>query len=267
MDQHDCYELCVQSPRHVAPFLHALHGGEPTVLREDFSAAAALSRRWIADGLRAGTKRRAVAVDLDPDILARAARENEAAGMSDAIRLIQGDCTQLPVSPADACDIIFVGNFSIGYIHDRAALLRHLRASRDRLALGNAGFGGGILVCDTYSGPSAFKEASITRTHPGRTRELVRYTWEQREADALTAMVTNVLHFQVEIDGEVVARFPDAFTYHWRLWSIPELREALLESGFTSTEVHQDVTDRPTPITHGRDLRESGIVCVVGRTA
>jgi hypothetical protein len=158
------------------------------------------------------------------------------------------------------------GNFSIGYIHDRATLARYLRSSRERLALGNAGFGGGVFVCDTYTGPGAFKEGSVTRTHPGRSHEVVRYTWEQREADSLTAMVTNVLHFQVEVDGEVTARFPEAFVYRWRLWSVPELREAMRETGFAATEVYQDVGPRPEPMTHGREMRESGIVCVVGRT-
>ncbi len=58
-DVFDCYELCVQSPRHVSAFLYALHGGAPLVLREDFSGAAAASLRWIRDGLARATPTRA----------------------------------------------------------------------------------------------------------------------------------------------------------------------------------------------------------------
>jgi hypothetical protein len=30
----------------------------------------------------------------------------------------------------------------------------------------------------------------------------------------------------------------DAFVYRWRLWSIAEMRDAMVEAGFASTEVH-----------------------------
>jgi hypothetical protein len=93
----------------------------------------------------------------------------------------------------------------------------------------------------------------------------VRYTWEQREADMLTAMVTNVLHFQVEVDGDVIARHPEAFVYRWRLWSVPELRTAMAEAGFIDTSVYQDIGPHAEPMTHGRELREAGIVCIVAR--
>lgn len=266
MDAFDCYELCVQGPRFVAPFLHAVHGGSPTVLREDFCGTAALCRRWVEDGRRAGESRRAVGVDMDEVVLERARRDNGAAGMQEAITLVRGDAIETPVGRSDGCDVVFVGNFSIGYIHERAALAGYLRASRARLGAGNAGFGGGMFVCDTYTGASAFTPGSVTRVHPGRGREVVRYTWEQREADALTAMVTNAIHFQVEVDGEVVARYPQAFVYRWRVWSIPELREAMREAGFAGSEVYQDVGPHAQPMAHGTELRESGIVCVVGRT-
>ena len=234
------------------------------------------------EGRRVGQRWRAVGVDMDAEVIERARAENAAAGMGEEIRLICGDVMEdtgdaggntedaKPSSVArgsqdDGCDVVFVGNFSIGYIHERPVLERYLRASRERLGLGNAGFGGGVFVCDTYTGSGAFKEGSVTRTHPGRGHEVVRYTWEQREADVLTAMVTNVLHFQVEVDGEVTARFPDAFVYRWRLWTIPELREAMMASGFAATEVYQDVGPHALPMGHGREMRESGIVCVVGR--
>jgi len=105
----------------------------------------------------------------------------------------------------------------------------------------------------------------LHRTHPGPGNQIVHYTWEQREADALTAMVTAAIHFRVVADGEVIAELPDAFVYRWRLWSIPELREAMLESGFASTEVHQHIDEKPVPLAHGRELGETGIVCIAGR--
>ena len=53
-DKHDLYELCVQSPKHLAPLLRAIHGKDPRTLDEDFAGTAALSYEWCKrDGARA----------------------------------------------------------------------------------------------------------------------------------------------------------------------------------------------------------------------
>jgi hypothetical protein len=37
-----------------------------------------------------------------------------------------------------------------------------------------------------------------------------------------------------------------AFSYRWRLWTIPEIRELLDEAGFRKSEVYSESTDRRT---------------------
>ncbi len=71
-----------------------------------------------------------------------------------------------PVTVADGCDVLFVGNFSIGYIHERSALVAYMRRCRERLALGRRGFGGGVFVCDTYGGAAAFQLGAVERATP-----------------------------------------------------------------------------------------------------
>jgi tRNA/tmRNA/rRNA uracil-C5-methylase (TrmA/RlmC/RlmD family) len=265
MDRFACYELCVQGVRWVVPFLRAVHGADPRVLLEDFCGTGALSRAWAADLAQRGVDGRGVAVDLDPETLGRARREAQAAGVDRAIEFVCSDCVDRPVGARDGCDVVFVGNFSIGYIHERSRLVEYLRRSRERLAVGGGRGVGGVMVVDAYDGPGKFALGSITRTHVSHGREIVRYTWEHRDADALTAMVTNAIHFDVELDGEVVERLPDAFVYRWRLWSIADLREAMREAGFSETNVYQEIGEHPEPLEHGREMKESGIVCVVGR--
>jgi hypothetical protein len=286
LDRHECYELCVQSPRHVVSLLEAIHANQPRILHEDFSGTAAVSRRWSAT-----PGHRAVAVDLDAEILARAQDFARRDNVVEQITFVQQDIltnnpeagtrstptttkpsvlspTRVP-TPAPAPDIIFVGNFSIGYIHRRADLVRYLRHCRARLAQGNAGFGGGIFACDTYGGSSAFTLGALERRHPSRNREIIRYCWQHEAADPLTSMVTNSISFRIELDGEIIHELPRAFVYHWRLWSIAELREAMHEAGFTSTAVYSDLNIAPgqpaTPITDPTDLNQDWIVLITAR--
>lgn len=271
LDRHDCYELCVQSPRHVAAFLRAVHGNHPLHLREDFCGTAALSKRWLADAARVGEKAAALAVDRDPECIERASRDKPA-----RFELVVADCRGSDGVPgsgnqneADACDVVFVGNFSIGYLHTRAELLGYLKLCRERLARGGGGFGGGIFVCDIYGGASAFKLGSLTRKHPSRGGEIIHYHWAHESADPLTGMVTNSISFKVERDGEIVQELPRAFTYEWRLWPLAELREAMLEAGFASTEVYTDCNiapgESPVPVTDPAGLKDDWIVLVVAR--
>ncbi len=267
LDRFECYELCVQSPRHITAFLRAVHGNRPLALREDFAGSAAVSRQWCLEARRSGERAQAIAVDLDAEAVVRATHQVTTQGAGEEIRIVRADC--VAATDRDAADVIFVGNFSIGYIHDRASLVQYLRASRERLGRGNGGFGGGVLACDTYGGASAFKLGGLERRHPGRRGEVIHYSWLHEKADPLTSMVENSISFRVEIDGEVVQEWPRAFAYRWRLWSIAELREAMVEAGFVSTEVYKDVNVAPgheaAAVREESELGDDWIVVVAAR--
>jgi hypothetical protein len=272
--RHDFYELCVQSPADLVPFLRAIIGnnsGEQAsdlVLGEDFAGTAALSFAWVNDRPDA----RAIAVDIDADTLAYR-------GTHDRIDRITGDVRTATDPQHHACDAIFVGNFSIGEIHHRPGLVEYFRRSRERLT---AREHPGVFVCDTYGGESTYLLGEVHRDHPmpadwSDRFDLprgcrVRYTWEQREANPLTARVVNVCHFRVELAGTILHEWPDAFVYTWRLWSVPELRDALTEAGFRETHVYAKLADAVddqgrayvTPVNDPDDLDDSFIVCVCG---
>ncbi len=277
MDVHDCYERCVQGTAWLAPFLAALSqqersdgdasgraAAEPRVLHEHFSGTAALCRRWIADGERLGAARSAVAVDLDGAVLRVAQRKAREEGVDGSIEFVCADVIfgggGAGAAGRPAADILFVGNFSIGYIHRRDVLVEYLKRCHATLR-----GSGGVFVCDTFDGESSFREGGVTRLVPVESEAgtHIRYTWEQRDADRLTSMVTCVLHFQVERGGEVIALHADAFVYRWRRWSIAELREAMTEAGFSASRVFQRLGEDAEPLRHGRELQEPGIVCIV----
>ncbi len=252
LDRHDLYERTVQSPEKVVAFLRSIHGGDPRVLGEDFCGTAAVSRAWV----RLVEGGRATAVDLDASVLERAA------GVP-GVDLVRGDARSATDPARHAADAIFVGNFSIGEIGERTDLVRYLARSRERLSPG------GIFVCDTYGGPSAHRTGAVERSDWIEGGDRIRYVWEQRGVDLATGRVVNAMHFRIERDGEIVDSIEDAFVYRWRLWSVPELREAMSEAGFASTEVRQDLWAVPRPgiepIRATLDGAEGFIACVVGR--
>lgn len=266
----DCYELCVQSPRHITTFLRAAHG-HPLTLREDFAGTARIARRWAEESLKSQDGGTALAIEIDPATIkhARSQALNEArADPPPNLTILQGECTTKDAPAFDTpADVVFVGNFSIGYLHRRADLMRYLRYTHQRLAKAHAG--PGLLALDTYGGTNAFTLGSLRRRHPSRGREQIHYHWQHEAADPTTAMVTNSISFDIELDGEIIHQYPRAFVYHWRLWSLPELREALHETGYHDIQLHLNINlapgQQPTPITIPADLGDNWVVLITAR--
>jgi hypothetical protein len=86
----------------------------------------------------------------------------------------------------------------------------------------------------------------VSETHIETDVGELLYIWQQLDADPTTARVRNAIHFELPDPAprgnatppDVPRRIDNAFVYDWRLWSVAELRDALRESGFRSTEVH-----------------------------
>ncbi len=286
VDRHWLYECCVQRPGAVVELLTQAHGGSPLRLAEDFCGSAAVSRAWVGSDSR----RTAVASDADAESLAIARlRSNAVAGCAERLRFALAQHGQDPGSmgaPASSrADVVFAGNFSIGELHDRASLLRYLRDCRERLGPED---GGGILACDTYGGSLALTPGVMVRTVVPETQDsgvlstqsagtssgleraaaptrIIRYAYEQVSADPHTGRVENHLHFDVIESGELICRLRSAFVYRWRLWSVPEIRDAMTEAGLCRSDVVTHL-DRES-VADGREERDWFAALVVGRVS
>ena len=60
------------------------------------------------------------------------------------------------------------------------------------------------------------------------------YLWEQAEYNPINHHTTCHIHFKVPGYGSI----NKAFTYDWRLWTLPEIQEILVEAGFSKAEVY-----------------------------
>lgn len=222
-DRFDLYEAAVTAPGPMAKFLRAVHGGSPRVLGEDFSGTAALARAWV----ELDTRHAAVAVDKDRTVVARISEACAESFPHSRFRAIASNVLRVK----SKCDIIAATNFPICYWHTRRDLVRYLKHVRSRLNPR------GVFVADLYGGSDSFTTGTTKVRVPTRWGAM-EYSFEQRAADARTGRVLNALHFRI---GKRTIR--DAFVYDWRLWSIPELADAMMEAGFRGVEIYDSLGD------------------------
>jgi len=238
-DPFSLYERSVQRPEDdvaffVDTFTH-LRGREPVLLREDFCGTAKLSRTWCLS--RPG--RRAIGIDLDQRTLDWARQHNVepyARALRGRMQLVHGNVLDVRT---EAADVVCAMNFSFCVFKQRAQLARYLSAVRRGLARD------GLLYLELYGGTGAI-EPVVEEREVGRWT----YVWEQKSYDPLTSETLCHIHFRFR-DG---SRLERAFTYDWRLWTIPELRELLLEAGFSGVRVYWATSDDDEDVAEGEPL-------------
>ena len=230
-DVYRLYEVAVQDPegdvKRVQRMFRRRFGRPPRRLREDFCGTAAMACAWV----RSHRKNRAWGVDIDPHPLAWS-REHHLPELwehqLERLQLVQGDVREVALAPVD---VTVAFNFSYLVFQQRSELLSYFEIARSRLRPE------GLLVLDLYGGSEAMQTMTEHRECEG-----FEYVWDQDVFDPIGHHAVNHIHFEFE-DGSRIER---AFSYDWRLWTIPELRDVLADAGFSATDVYWEGTDQKT---------------------
>ena len=226
-DLHRLYELAVQSPDANLDFCDRIYkkknGKRAKLLREDFCGTAFLSVDWI--GRRKDNS--AIGVDLDKETLDWGREHNIEPLGEDASRveLIRADVRSVQKPKAD---IVAAFNFSYYIFKTVPDLRAYFSAARKSLAPG------GIFVLDMFGGWEAQMDVTDKTRYTGFT-----YIWDQKGFDPVTNNAVFNIHFRFHDGGGI----KKAFVYDWRLWTIPEVRDALESVGFKSVEVYWEGAD------------------------
>lgn len=220
-DPHRLYQVSVQSPDADIDFFAQefvkIRKREPMILREDFCGTALLSTRWC----KSHTKRTAVGVDLCASTLAWGRTHNlKAQRVEKRVQLIEADVRS---AKTPKVDITCAMNFSFCVFKTRSDFLAYLRSAL--LGLKDDG----ILVLELCGGTEAEQALEFERPVEDFT-----YIWEQAKYNPIDHATLCHIHFAFR-DG---SRLDKAFTYDWRLWTIPEIRELLAEAGFRESRVY-----------------------------
>ncbi len=273
-DAHVLYQLAVQSPEADVEFFERVYletrGTKALRLREDFCGTGKLSVTWCLSD----KERRAFGVDLDQATLDWGREQNvqpHAKKLGDRLELARGDVRDA-ILPADGigADINCAMNFSFCVFKTRKHLLEYLKSAFACTAPG------GLFFMEMYGGSEAMTELEDDREVDGDGEVPdFTYRWEQASFNPINHETLCHIHFVFE-DGSKISR---AFTYDWRLWTLPELRELLLEAGFDKVRVFwetvEDDPDDPETMTGTGEYEEvtevenqdAWLVYVVGERA
>lgn len=232
-DRHQLYELSVQCAEAEIDFVDdafkRLRKRRARVFREDFCGTATVCCEWV----KRGDKRRAIGVDLDPEVL-EWGRANNLSRLSkkqrQRITLLRENVLEVETEQPD---IISAMNFSYWLLKDRATLTRYFK--RVHAALKDDG----IFFLDAYGGYDSHKEIVEEREIDDGGKGFT-YIWEQADFNPITHNLICHIHFAFP-DG---SKMRHAFDYDWRLWTLPEVRDLLTECGFGRVTVYWQGWDK-----------------------
>ena len=232
-DKFDCYQRAVQSPDHEVEFFEQayrdVYGGKPLLLREDFCGTFAICCEWV----KTDEQRQALGVDLCPETL-QWGREHNLAKLDEAqqsrVELLDQD---VRVDHSLKVDVLAAQNFSFWIFKTREEVIEYFRAAYANMNTE------GIMVMDMMGGGDCYAEDHVDKRTIGSGKKSFRYDWEQARFNPVTNDVSFYIHFRFQ-DG---SKMKKAFEYHWRFWSIPEVREMLAEAGFRESHVYWEQED------------------------
>jgi cyclopropane fatty-acyl-phospholipid synthase-like methyltransferase len=222
-DRYRLYERSVQCAEAEIDFVDTsfrkLRGRTAFSLREDFCGTANNACEWI----RRRRRNRAYGVDMDAEVLAWGNRHNISRlrpAERRRIQLLRADVMHVRAEPVD---VILAMNFSYWIFKERATLRRYFRRAHAGLVED------GVLFIDAFGGYDAFRVLREKTKFGNFT-----YIWDQAYYNPVNGDLRCHIHFRFK-DGSRLRR---AFTYDWRLWTLPELTEILREAGFARTTVY-----------------------------
>ncbi len=225
-DIHKMYQESVQCVEAEIDFVQAtykeIRGNEAQYLREDFSGTGQTAGEWVDRN----PENKAWAVDMDEGVLAW--------GYDHVIPNLKNK-QSLHYKKADVrnseinnMDIVLAMNFSYFLFMDRKTMVDYFISVKDSLE------DTGIFFLDAFGGYEAAKELKEERECEGFT-----YIWDQASFNPINSQMQCYIHFKTN-DG---TEYNKAFSYYWRLWTLPELQEMLQEAGFSQVDIYWEGTD------------------------
>lgn len=227
-DKYWYYQNSVQSPDVDAAFLDRIYtelrGKAPTTLREDFCAAFNLCCEWV----KISSEKKAYGIDLDEEPL-NYGRKHYLSELAPSEQKRVTILSQNVLSPEmPHADVIAALNFSYFGFKSRPLLKEYFE---NAFATLNSG---GLLVLDCFGGPACMEPNENETEYDDFS-----YFWDQDTFDPITNEGIFYIHYKPKGQKKV----EKVFTYDWRLWGVPELKDLMMEAGFKRVHFYWEGTD------------------------
>jgi hypothetical protein len=240
-DKYDLYQRSVQCVEAEIDFVDRtykkLRGRRATLLREDFCGTANTSCEWV----RRRKENIAVGVDLDPVPMDWGRKHNLSKLTEEQRSRLDLHCNDVLHAGRPSgrrFDAVLAMNFSFWCFKERTKLLQYFQSVHASLD------DQGVFFLDFYGGSDSMRELEEPRRIPARPgggygSPPFTYVWEHHSYDPITGDIVCYIHFRFA-DGSEQKR---AFKYEWRLWTIPEVRDILIDAGFKRVTVYWEGDD------------------------
>jgi len=130
-------------------------------------------------------------------------------------------------------DMLAAQNFSFWIFKTRFEVIDYFKAALANLK------DDGVMIMDMMGGRECYNDTITDKRTIVKGKKGFKYHWEQAYFNPVTSDCSFYIHFRFG-DGSKMKR---AFEYHWRFWTIPEVREMLREAGFSKTVVYWEKED------------------------
>lgn len=236
-DKYKLYEEAVQMPDHEVDFFIQAYRdarqGTPATLGEDFCGTFAVSCQWV----KSDKSRTAIATDLCPTTMQWGRDHNLSKLDKEQQRRVTLNVQDVREKKGPQVDILAAQNFSFWVFKTRPEVIEYFRSALSNLA------DRGIMVIDMMGG-SECRTEGLTHTQTIKVgKDGFKYQWKQVSFNPIHSDACYAISFLFP-DG---SRLQDAFVYHFRLWTIPEVREMLIEAGFSTTHVYWAINEENDP--------------------
>ena len=229
-DKYFYYKQAVQAPLEDIEFFNktykSFYKKKPYVFREDFCGTFYIAYHWV----KQNSKNKAIAIDKDPAPLNYGKKKHESKLQPEQkkrLRVLNKDILEPRLPKAD---IISVSNFSYFILKEQALMLKYFKNVRKALN------SSGLFIIDAVGGPECEEVMEEETKHKGFS-----YFWDQDFFDPITRTAHFYIHFKRK--GEKKKRLRQ-FSYEWRLWTLPELKDLLKMAGFSKVFIYWEESDK-----------------------
>lgn len=222
-EKYKLYESSVQAHEADVEFIYDEYKKHfkksPIILREDFGGTAIMATEWV----KKNPKNIGFSIDLDKEPI-NYGMKNHFSGLSlnqqKRMHFIHGNVlSHYSFRP----DIVVAFNFSYFTFKKREQLLYYFKKVRKTLGKKGAFF------LDIFGGTECYQVLEEKTRFKGYT-----YYWDCQSFNPINNECLYYIHFKTHKDG---IKYKKVFKYDWRHWGLPEVREILMDAGFSKTKV------------------------------